>query len=313
MSVVLVAAGCVFAGLATAVALALTPSARHSGVARSLDLARGPAGPVVEVPGQADGGRSTRERTRERIWTPVSAGLRRLGSLLVPTSSSRRLRRRLDLAGNTPPWDLQSVLVLKAAGTLGVGGLGGLLWWGSRSGTGLLLFGGLVALGYWLADLLLYNVGVKRQDLMRRQAPDVLDMLTVCVEAGLGFDAALAQVAANSSGPLVEEFARVLKEVQLGRARSQAFGDLAGRTDVPELKAFVGALVQADRLGVPIGGVLREQAGELRLRRRQLAEEKAQKVPVKIIFPVMFCIFPTFFVVVIGPGVLRMIEVFSRG
>jgi tight adherence protein C len=171
----------------------------------------------------------------------------------------------------------------------------------------------MAALGYWLADLLLYNSGLKRQEAMRRAAPDALDMLTVCVEAGLGFDAGLSQVADNTTGPLAAEFARVLKEIQLGQSRTEAFTDMAERCDVMEIKSFVAALVQADRLGVPIAAVLREQAGELRIRRRQRAEEKAQKVPVKIIFPVLFCIFPVFFIIVIGPGAIRIAQVFIRG
>jgi tight adherence protein C len=205
------------------------------------------------------------------------------------------------------------VLALKTAGAVGLGGFGLLIWLLSRSGTGLLLFALLAALGYWLADLLLYNTGVKRQEVMRRAAPDALDMLTVCVEAGLGFDAGVAQVADNTKGPLAAEFARVLKEIQLGRSRTEAFTDLAERTDVGEIKSFVSALVQADRLGVPIAAVLREQAHELRVRRRQRAEEKAQKVPVKIIFPVLVCIFPVFFIIVIGPGAIRIAQVFAGG
>jgi tight adherence protein C len=296
----------VAAGLATAVVLVLLPSRAPTGVARSLDLARGVVLDEILI--------GAAERTRrERVWEPLLAGLGRLGARITPVGTPERLRRRLDLAGNAAPWDLQTVLVLKVVGTAGLGGLGLLLWVSARSATGVMLLVGLTCLGYWLGDLLLYNVGVKRQETMRRDAPDALDMLTVCVEAGLGFDAALAQVASNSVGPLAEEFARVLKEVQLGRTRSEAFTDLAARTDIVELKSFVGALIQADRLGVPIAGVLREQSGELRMRRRQRAEEKAQKVPVKIIFPVMLCIFPVFFMIVIGPGAIRIAEVFSHG
>ena len=188
-----------------------------------------------------------------------------------------------------------------------------LIWLLSRSPKALLFLAVLGVLGYWLADLLLYNTGVKRQEAMRRAAPDALDMLTVCVEAGLGFDASLAQVSDNTTGPLAAEFSRVLKEIRLGRSRTQAFGDLAERTDVVEIKSFVAALVHADRLGVPIAGVLREQAAELRVRRRQRAEEKAQKVPVKIVFPVLLCIFPVFFIVVIGPGAIRIAQVFVHG
>ena len=296
----------VAAGLAVAAYMILLPRPASTGVARSLQLARGPLQVADAVP-------LSERPARDRIWRPLTAGLRRLGARITPVGTPQRLRRRLDLAGNTPPWDLESVLVLKAVGTFGLGGLGLLIWLLSRSWKGLLFFAVLAAVGYWLVDLLLYNAGLKRQEVMRRAAPDALDMLTVCVEAGLGFDAGLKQVADNTTGPLAAEFARVLKEVQLGRSRMEAFTDLAQRSDVNEIKSFVAALVQADRLGVPIAGVLREQAGELRVRRRQRAEEKAQKVPVKIIFPVLVCIFPVFFIIVIGPGAIRIAQVFVHG
>jgi tight adherence protein C len=296
----------VAAGLAGAAYLILLPPAAPTGVARSLQLARAPLKVADAVP-------LSERPASDRLWRPMLAGLGRVGARITPVGTPQRLRRRLDLAGNTPPWDLESILILKAVGTFGLGGLGLLIWLLSRSPKGLLLVVLLAALGYWLADLLLYNSGLKRQETMRRAAPDALDMLTVCVEAGLGFDAGLAQVADNTTGPLAAEFARVLKELQLGRSRNEAFPDLAERCDVPEIKSFVAALVQADRLGVPIAGVLREQAAELRVRRRQRAEEKAQKIPVKIIFPVLFCIFPVFFIIVIGPGAIRIAQVFIHG
>jgi len=155
-------------------------------------------------------------------------------------------------------------------------------------------------------DVLLYNAGVKRQEKLQRALPDALDMLTVCVEAGLGFDAALAQVARNTTGPLAAEFSRVLQEMQIGKSRSQALRSLTDRTTVPELRSFVSALVQAGELGITIADVLREQAREMRLRRRQRAEEKAQKVPVKILFPLVFCLFPSMFIVIIGPGMISI-------
>jgi tight adherence protein C len=301
-----VAALLVAAGMAVAAYIILLPPRTTTGVARSLELARGPLQIADAVP-------LSERPASERLWRPILVGLGRVGARITPLGTPQRLRRRLDLAGNIPPWDLEGVLAFKTAGTLGLGGIGLLVWLVSRSGTGLLLMLLLAALGYWLADLLLYNTGLKRQEAMRRAAPDALDMLTVCVEAGLGFDAGLLQVVDNTRGPLAAEFARVLKEVQLGRSRTEAFGDLAERTDVIEIKSFVSALVQADRLGVPIAGVLREQAAELRVRRRQRAEEKAQKVPVKIIFPVLFCIFPVFFILVIGPGAIRIAQVFVHG
>jgi tight adherence protein C len=296
----------VSAGLAVAAYVLLLPPPAQTGVARSLQLARAPLQVPDDVP-------LSERAASDRLLRPVLAGLRRFGARITPVGTPQRLRRRLDLAGNTPPWTSEGVLVLKAVATLSLGGLGLLVWLVSRSPKGLLLFVLLGALGYWLADLLLYNTGLKRQEAMRRAAPDTLDMLTVCVEAGLGFDAGLSQVADNTTGPLAAEFARVLKEIQLGRSRSEAFTDLAERTDVIEIKSFVAALVQADRLGVPIAGVLREQAAELRVRRRQRAEEKAQKVPVKIIFPVLVCIFPVFFIIVIGPGAIRIAQVFAHG
>jgi tight adherence protein C len=131
-------------------------------------------------------------------------------------------------------------------------------------------------------------------------------MLTVGVEAGLGFDAALAQVARNTQGPLAEEFARGLQEMQIGLSRAQALRAVADRTTVSELRAFASSLVQASELGIPVARVLREQTVEMRVRRRQRAEEKAQKVPVKIMFPVVTCLFPALLVVIIGPGVISI-------
>jgi len=176
---------------------------------------------------------------------------------------------------------------------------------------GLMWCGGLSIFLFYLPDILIYNKGVKYQDELRRGLADALDMLTVCVEAGQGFDAALLQVARAASGPITGEFARVLSEIQIGKSRGDAFTGLADRTTVPEAKNFVSALVQADRLGLPVASVLREQSNQMRLVRRQLAEEKAQKVPVKILFPVMLGILPALFVVVIGPGGIRIAEAFA--
>jgi tight adherence protein C len=140
-----------------------------------------------------------------------------------------------------------------------------------------------------------------------------LDMLTVCVEAGQGFDAAILQVARTVTGPIGGEFARVLSEIQIGKTRADAFASLGERTTAPELKNFVSTLVQADRLGLPVGSVLREQTKEMRIVRRQRAEEKAQKVTVKILFPLLLCIFPALFIVIIGPGAIQIVAAFSGG
>ena len=165
----------------------------------------------------------------------------------------------------------------------------------------------------WLPDLLLYNAGLKRQQALQRSTPDALDMLTVCVEAGLGFDAALSHVARNTRGPITGEFARILQEMQIGKSRTEAFQALAERTTVPELHTLVSALVQADNLGIPVANVLRSQSHEMRVKRRQRAEEQAQKIPVKILFPLIFCVFPALFVVILGPAGIQIASTFLGG
>ncbi len=234
--------------------------------------------------------------------------LRVLAVRLSPSGIGTTLQRRLDLAGNPSGWTPDRVLAAKGLGLFVLGGLGAL--YGLRT-IGLLVVGGAVAAaaGFFLPDLLLYNAGVKRQEKIQKALPDALDLLTVCVEAGLGFDAALAQVARNTTGPLAAEFSRVLQEIQIGKSRSQALRAMTERTTVPELRSFVSALVQAGELGITIADVLREQAKEMRLRRRQRAEEKAQKVPVKILFPLVFCLFPSMFIVILGPGALSIAQV----
>lgn len=239
----------------------------------------------------------------------VSPGwLRSIALRLSPAGVASGLQRRLDLAGNPATWTPDRVLAAKGLGLLLGLGLGGLL--GARS-VGWLVAGLVLGavFGFFLPDLLLLNAGQKRQELIRRALPDALDMLTVCVEAGLGFDAAMAQVARNTSGPLAQECARVLQEMQIGKSRNESLRALTVRTTVAELRAFVSALAQAGALGVPIASVLREQAREMRLRRRQRAEEQAQKVPVKILFPLITCLFPAMFVIIIGPGAISIARV----
>lgn len=238
--------------------------------------------------------------------------LRALALRLSPAGIADKLQHRLDLAGNPTSWTPDRILATKGLGLFALGGLGAL--YGLSFSGGWLIVGTSVGavFGFFLPDLLLYNAGTKRQDKIRKALPDALDMLTVCVEAGLGFDAALAQVARNTVGPLAGEFARVLQEMQIGKSRSEALHAMTERTTVPELRAFVSALVQASELGIALAMVLREQAKELRVRRRQRAEEAAQKVPVKILFPLIFCIFPVMFVVIIGPAAITIAQNLSR-
>lgn len=247
----------------------------------------------------------------ERIVLPALARTRSLAAKLSPGGAQEGLTRRLDLAGNPGTWTAERIMGAKGAGLLAFALLGVLL--GGLSPRGLVFAAIGAAIGFYLPDLLLMNAGQKRQEELRLGLADALDMLTVCVEAGQGFDAALMQVAKATTGPIAGEFARVLSEIQIGKSRGEAFSSLAKRTSVTEAKTFVSALVQADRLGLPIGSVLREQSNQMRLVRRQRAEEKAQKVPVKILFPMLLFIFPALFIVIIGPGAIRIVDTFSNG
>ena len=237
--------------------------------------------------------------------TKLSAWARGLAVRLSPSTAGSSLQRRLDRAGNPARWSADRFLATKGLGLLVGAALGALLGLHRPALAIVFALVGAVCL-FFLPDVLLYNMGLKRQERILTALPDALDMLTVCVEAGLGFDSALAQVARNTRGPLAEEFARALQEMQIGLSRVQALRALADRSTVPELRAFVSSLVQASELGVPVARVLREQTGEMRVRRRQRAEEKAQKVPVKIMFPVVTCLFPALLVVIIGPGVISI-------
>jgi tight adherence protein C len=298
-----VAAGAMVTGLAFALILALNGRGEVIGVARSLVLIEHAVRPQ-EV------GRSELPAT-ERLAKPFVNTLRAMALRLSPTGTVQRLAKRLDFAGNPATWTVERLLAAKGAGLL-VFGLVGLVFGGGLTLRGFFVGAAVAAFGFFLPDILVYNAGQKRQEELRLGLADALDMLTVCVEAGQGFDAAIMQVARALTGPVGGEFARVLQEIQIGKPRGDAFSALAERTSAAEIKTFVTALVQADRLGLPIGKVLREQANQMRLVRRQRAEEKAQKVPIKILFPMLLCIFPALFIIVIGPGAIRMVGLFSQ-
>ncbi len=159
-------------------------------------------------------------------------------------------------------------------------------------------------------DAILNRQVEERQYQLRRSLPDIMDLLVISVEAGLGFEQALDKVINNVPGPLSQEFARVLGEVRAGATRADAMRQLDERTDVPEIRSFVLAILQADTFGVSIGRVLRSQADEMRIKRRQLAQERAQKAPVKMMVPMVFCVFPALFVVVLGPAIINIRETF---
>jgi tight adherence protein C len=291
------------AALATVVLAVSAGAGESTGVARSLDL-------IEKTVNKREVGKADLP-AMERLVLPILGNFRSLALKLSPSGASESMTRRLNLAGNPGAWTAERIMGAKGVGLL-LGAVLGVAF-GGLSIKGLLICAGAAAAGFFLPDLLLMNAGQKRQEQLRRGLADALDMLTVCVEAGQGFDAALLQVARATTGPISGEFARVLSEIQIGKSRGQAFSSLAARTTVNEAKTFVSALVQADRLGLPIANVLREQSNQMRIVRRQRAEEKAQKVPVKILFPMLLCIFPALFIVIIGPGAIRIVDTFSGG
>lgn len=274
----------------------------RGGVTRSLAQVEAMTGRMGRAPTDAAFG--------DRVVSPFFQRMARLGTRLSPGGVAARIQHHLDLAGNPVNWSVERVFAAKGVGLL-IGLAVGALF-GAGSVVGLVLWcAPFAAAGLFLPDVLTWNAGLKRQEKIQKTLPDALDMLTVSVEAGLGFDAALGQVTRNTDGPLSGEFARVLSEMQIGKGRAAAFRAMTDRTTVADLRGFVSALVQADTLGIPIANVLREQAKEMRLKRRQRAEEKAHKIPVKILFPMIFFIFPALFVVIIGPGVITVIRSFS--
>ena len=249
----------------------------------------------------------------DRVLAPLMDRTVNLGKKLTPADAGERIRKRLEVAGNPPGWTVDRVTSLKFIGFAGA--LIVSLIIATLFGFGfapMLAFCVIAAVvGYMAPNLYLYQVGYNRTQLMQKAMPDALDLLTISVESGLGFDAALSQVARNTDGPLAEEFARVLQEMQIGLGRGAALRALGERTHVPELKGFVSAMVQADALGIPIAQVLRVQAREIRTKRRQRAEEQAQKVAVKILVPLIFCILPCLFIAVLGPAAIGIFTAFS--
>jgi len=240
----------------------------------------------------------------ERILQPVAGMLARAARRLSPSGVVVSLERRLELAGSA--LSVERLLVAKLA--LGVTLLIGGLTWAVFAGSTLSLLGAVIApaIGYLGPDTVLARKARARQLDISNHLPDTLDQLTICVEAGLGFDSALARTAKTGRGPLAQELARLLQDLRVGVPRVEALNAMLERTDVPELRQFVHVIIQAESYGVPISKVLRTQAAEQREKRRFRAEERAMKLPVKVIFPMVFCILPTLFIVVLAPAFLNI-------
>ena len=243
---------------------------------------------------------------RDRVVAPLTEKLAHGGRRLTPAGMLDRIETRLHLAGLAARWPVERVLAVKLALALLGGFLGIVALATGGSTTAVLLGAAAAAIGFFAPDFLLDKRARSRQDQIALELPDVIDQVTISVEAGLGFSAALAMAARTGGGPFADEIAHVLQDVRLGLPRQAAFEQLLARTDVPDLRQFVVAISQAERHGVPIAQVLRVQSAELRDKRRDRAEERAMKLPVKLVFPLVLCILPARVIVVAGPAVIRL-------
>jgi tight adherence protein C len=275
---------------------------------RPVTLLQSQIGPVADTFDQ----RSLEGSALSRVVMP---GVKKIGKgvqRLTPFDMADRINTKLVLAGSPEGWDAERVVALKIIG--GIGGLvGGLLLMGMLPVSPMFKLLGIVLftlIGYVIPSTQVNAMAAKRQRLMQKQLADVMDLLTISVEAGLGFDQALSQVVKNVPGPLAEEMSRLLQEIQIGVGRGDAFRHLGERTNVPELEGFVLSMIQADLFGVSIANVLRAQSKELRVKRRQRAEEIAQKIPVKLLFPMIFMVLPALFIIVLGPGAIQIYHQF---
>jgi tight adherence protein C len=243
---------------------------------------------------------------------PSNGLIEKIGYRLTPASYVHKLDRLLALAGRPASMPLGRLLAAKPALGL-IGGLLG-LWLSSIGATPIMKLVGIFVLflGYFVPDLMLYSKGQERQKAMQLELANTLDQMLISVEAGLGFEGAMSRAGENGKGPLAEELVRTLQDMQVGRSRRESYLALAERTNIPELRSFVQAVVQADTYGIAISRVLRVQAKVMRVKRRQRAEEKAMKLPVMILFPLLFFIFPVLFIAILGPAVINTIETFAN-
>lgn len=250
---------------------------------------------------------------QERAVRPLTRRLAAFAGRFTPSSRMRMIEHRLDLAGRPLGWSLERVLaartVLAVSGAL----VGGLLVAGGPGPRSLVTTIVLVLIGYLIPDYALRARARRRQEEIERALPDTIDQITVCVEAGLGFEAALSRVVETGSGALTQELQRTLREMRVGASRGRALAALAERTDVPELRRFVAAMQQAESYGLPVANMLRGHAKDQRARRRQRAEERALKVPVKLVFPLLFCVLPSLFLVTLGPTGIQLIRFLGGG
>jgi tight adherence protein C len=256
-----------------------------------------------------------RRSALERLVLPFAGKVISSITRLTPLDLYGRVNRLIVLAGNPPAFTAERIVAFKIVFAI-VGLVVGLMLAPLLPFTSFVLKVGTVALltltGYTVPSAAIAARASKRQKEIRKALSDTMDLLTISVEAGLGFDAALGQVVRNVPGPLSEEVSRMLQEMQIGVSRTEALRHLTDRTEVSELDGFVLSMIQADKYGVGIAKVLRAQAQEIRQKRRQRAEETAQKIPLKLLFPMIFMVLPALFIVILGPGAIKVYESFFK-
>lgn len=246
----------------------------------------------------------------DRIFIPVLRGISDFVTRLAPQSALERTARQLELAGSPRNISAAEFWAVRGLATIFMGGLFFVMMVRFGTETSQRIFYTLLfaALGFFLPQLWLRSTISRRQDTIIKKLPDALDLMTICVDAGLTFDGAMAKVDEKWDDALAQEFGRVIYEMQLGKSRRQALRDMIDRMDVADVTSFVASVLQADQLGVSIGKVLRIQSEQMRVRRRQRAEEKAQQAPIKMLFPLVFLIFPAMFIVLLGPAGFQIIR-----
>jgi tight adherence protein C len=246
----------------------------------------------------------------ERVIYPAIDGLSKFVSQFTPAQTMENIKHKLDLAENPGNLTPANFLAIRFVAMFVLGGLVfGLMLIADLPTSRRILFTVVTTvLGYFLPVLWLGSKIKRRQSEIVKQLPDSLDLLTICVEAGLGFDQAVQQVVEKQDNELARAFNRYLQECRLGKIRRDALQSMASRMEVPDVTSFVAAIVQADQLGVSMAKILRIQSDQMRVRRRQRAEQKAHQAPIKMLFPMVFLIFPSIFIVLLGPALLLLME-----
>jgi tight adherence protein C len=246
----------------------------------------------------------------DRILVPLMRGLANVVTRMTPQKTLESTARRLEVAGLSRRLSAAEYWAIRLFATVGLAGMIFFLMWrfNVQPGRRMMFTLGMALLGYVLPGMWLQSTIDRRKLGITRALPDALDLLTICVEAGLGFDSAMRRVAEKWEGDLSREFGRVLQEIQLGKARRDALRAMSSRLDVKDVTTFVAAVVQAEQLGVSMAKVLRIQSDQMRIKRRQLAEKRAQEAPVKMVIPMVFLIFPSLMLVLLGPAVFQVIR-----